>query len=148
MAYRIEKFNISIKFNCNGYISSNKFIEDKEFQKVFLFNFVTDKKENISASGIKVEKDFNTKEYVDSNLKNFLKFKAEDFITKVKDQKFYASFDLPRDKVIQIYFLRKDVFYCFSATISLETPISERTLLLNGTTKKLMNMINSITDLK
>ncbi|MDD4211445.1 MAG: hypothetical protein PHC46_03530 [Clostridia bacterium] len=43
MAYIIEKFNISVKFNCNGYVTLNKFIEDKEFKKIFLFNFVTPK---------------------------------------------------------------------------------------------------------
>lgn len=147
MAYIIEKFNISVKFNCNGYVTLNKFIEDKEFKKIFLFNFVTPK-ENISASCIKVEKDFNTKEYVDLNLQNFSKFNAKNLIVKEKNQKFYATFDLPEHKIIQIYFIRKDIFYCFSATISLETVINAKNLLLNGTTRKLINIINSIKEVK
>lgn len=146
MAYRIDKFNISLKFNCNGYLTGNKFLKDKDLQNVFLFNFVTDK-ENISASAMRVEGEINVKEYVALNLKSFEKLQATNFISREKDGLFYAFFELKNKKVLQIYFLRKNVFYCFSATLTEDAYITDRNLLLNGTTRRMQNIIKSIKDL-
>lgn len=146
MAYRIEDFNISVKFNTKGHFTSNKFITDKELKKVFLFNFVTDQ-ENISASCSRVEDDIDIRRYVDANLKNFIKLNARNFITKEKEDRFFVAFELKHNKVIQIYFIRKSILYCFSATVPSDRDITAKNLLTNATSRRMVNIIKTIKDL-
>ena len=145
MLYKIKKFNISVDFNFPGKYTGNEFIYDYELKKMFMFNYQT-KVENISASCLSVKEDIKLDDYVENNLKSFAKISGTVLSTKKHDGKFFVLMQLPYDKVIQIYFIRKNVLYCFSATISLSAEVSN--LLTFNTLKKMLHIISSIKDIK
>ena len=145
MLYKIKKFNISVHFNFPGEYTGNESIYDTELKKMFLFNYQT-KQENISASCLSVKEDIKLENYVEANLKSFSKISGTVVSTKKHDNKFFVLMELPYDKVIQIYFIRKQKLYCFSATISLSAEVSN--LLTFNTLKKMLHIISSIKDIK
>jgi len=145
MLYKIKKFNISVDFNFPGKYTGNELVYDTELKKMFMFNYQT-KEENISASCLSVKENIKLENYVDANLKNFAKISGTVLSTKKYEDKFFVLMQLPFDKVLQVYFIRKNVLYCFSATISLSTEVSN--LLTFNSLKKMIHIISSIKDIK
>ena len=147
MIYKIKDFNISVSFNFPGEYTGNETIYDRELKKVFLFNYIT-QEENISASWIQIQQGIDLTAYVKANLNNFLRIKGKVILTKKEDDKVFALIELQYDKIIQIYFIRNGILYCFSATIPRSRNISLYNITENTTSKKMLYVISSIKDRK
>lgn len=141
MLYKIKKFNIVVDFNFSGKFVGDESIYDLELKKMFMFSYLT-KEENISASCLPLKNNVDLEQYVDANLKSFTKIKGIPLYSKKQKDKFFVLMKLPYDKVLQVYFIRKQLLYCFSATIPLTSKDSSLTTL--NTLKRLLYIISSM----